>query len=488
MADITTFVSASITLQTSIAPQASFTQLFLVDHSDVPPDRRYIDTARASYSDDLTADANPYKFAQAFWSQKRTAQTLRIGRWISAATTPYFVCGTYETDYTVWASVTDGTFTVRDNAGTPNEDDLTGLNFSTATSFADVITILNTALAAIAVPNITGLDNALFSIDNVGRLILTHDPTITGASAATLTIVSEGTGTDLTTSTYMDVSNGTTVSGYDAEEPTAALTAISAINDEYYDVCIRGESAAQAQALATYIEARNKQLTLMITDANAKNPASTSDVPYILSQLGYNRTMCIYTEHTITDTGGWADAAIQGCVLPATEGTTSWSNEVVSGVFESGAYAGSPIALTTTEINALEGKNCCWIATVGNDTFMTPGLTVGGEEKRIMLGVDWLTSVLQSDYLTYMLNTPLPAFDDATLVAFENMLRARLNESVGRGIIVDTDARPVSISFPAADDFTAAQRASHTMTLSDVFSAYLNSVVNQVILTGEFRI
>ncbi len=41
---------------------------------------------------------------------------------------------------------------------------------------------------------------------------------------------------------------------------------------------------------------------------------------------------------------------------------------------------------------------------------------------------------------------------------------------------------------PIADDFTAAQRASHTMTLSNVFNAYVNSVVNDVAITGELRI
>jgi hypothetical protein len=490
MAVVQDFVNVSITLQTSTAPTVSFDQMFLVDSTDVPLDLRFRDTTKTGYTTDLTSTENTYKYAAAFWSQKRTADTLRLGRWASAATAPYFVCGDHETDYTVWKLVSDGSFTVKDNDS--NEDDITACDFTGITDLNGILTVLNAKLAAIGAPNITGLDSALFSFDIESRLILTHS--VTGAAAKTLTIISDTTGTDLSPAAYFDAgltgTDGLTVAGIDAEEPTAAITAIRAktSGDNWYDCCVRGESTAQQQTLAAQFEALQKQLTLVSTESGAKSAGSTSDVPYLLNALGYDRTMIMYTEHSITATGGWCDAAIQGAVLPAEQGTTAWSNEVVSGVFESGLSGGSPIPLTAGERTALEDKNCNYFVTIGNDTFMTPGLNCSGEEKRTIIGADWLETSIEGEIFSYDLNQPLPAFDAKTLAAYEKYIRRYLKEAKDRGIIVDTPDRPITVTMPDADDFTAAQRASHTMTLSNVFSAYINSVVNNVAITGEFRI
>jgi hypothetical protein len=483
------FVQVDISLETQVAPTASFSEMFLTDEdSVVPTDRRWLRTTRASYTDDLPSGTNAFNFAQAFWSQKRSAQYLYLGRWVKTAEAPYYVTGTTNgLTLADWVSVTDGTFTVQDNAGTPNEDDLTGLNFSTATSVADIATILTAAIQAIGAPNITGLDTAQFEFDNLGRLRLLHS--VTGAAAATLTIISEGTGTDLTGATYFDTANGFTIAGLDAEEPTAAVTAIRDLNDDWYKMALRSESAAQQQALAAQFEGLKKQVVFVSGVAADKDPASTTDVPYVLASLNYKNSSVIYTEHTVTATGGWVDAAVDGTVLPATEGTTAWSNESLSAAFSSGkASDSSAKELTTTETTALKDKNCNYIATAGGITFLTPGLNSSGDETRTILGVHWLENVIQNDIFNYNIANPLPAFDEPTLVAYEGIVERRLNEALTRGIIVNTPDRPITITFPTADDFTAAQRASHTMTLSNVFSAYVNSVVNEVVITGTFRI
>lgn len=491
MASITNHTSVAITLQTSAAPQTSYTQMFLSDSTDVPIDMRYRDTTRAGYTTDLTSGEETYDFAQNFWSQKRTAQTLRLGRWIKTASSPHFICGDHETSYAVWKLISDGSFAVQDNAGTPNKDILTACDFTGITDLNGILTVLNAKLAAIAVPNITGLDSATFTFDVTDRLVLTNSTT--GASAATITIVSDATGTDLSTSTYMDAgatgTDGVTVPGYDAEEPTAAVTAISNINDDWYDLCIRGESAAQQLALAAQIESLDKQLTLVTTDGDADDAAATTDIGYLTNALGYKHTMIIYTEHTVDETGGWPDACVQGAVLPALEGSTSWDHEELTGAYESGkGLAGEAIALTATQRSALGDKGYCWIEKVGNSTFLYNGKTVGGEEKRIILGVHWMQNSMVADMFSYRINTPNAAFDEKTLAAFEGIIRRYLTEAKARGIITDTAARPITITMPTADEFEVAERATGIMELSDVFSAYINPHVSDLIVTGEFRI
>jgi hypothetical protein len=482
------FVNWDIQLKTVVAPTKTFPAMFLTDDDSVVPlHRRYIITTRLAYEDDLPAGTEPRGFAQDFWSQSRSADKLYVGLWAKTALPPVYVTGaTKSLTLSDWTAVTDGTFTVRDNAGTPNEDDLTGLNFSTATSVTDIETILTAAIQAIAVPNITGLDTAVFEFNNVGELVLRHS--LSGAAAATLTIVSEGTGTDLTGASFFDIANGATIAGIDAEEPTDAVTAIRDLNDEWYKMSLRNESAAQQQALAAQFESLSKQLTLVNTETDAKNPASTTDVPYILKSLGYDNVSSTYTEHDINATGGRVDAVMDGACLPGTEGSIAWSNERLKSVFSSGKDAfGNAIELTATEVSALEGKNCNWIASTTVDTFATPGLNASGNETRIILLKHWMENELESRIFTYNLdNTPF--FDDTTLAAYEGITQAVVNEAFERGGLVDTEDRPITVVFPLADDFTAADRASHTMTLDNVFSAYITSVVNRLIGTGELRI
>lgn len=492
MAEVSDFVSCTITLQTGATPAVSYQQMLLVDSTDVPIDRRFRDTTRSGYTTDLTSTENTYKFAQSFWSQKRTADELRLGRWVSSASSPHFICGDHETDYTIWKLVSDGSFKVQDNTGTPLVDTITACDFTSITDLNGILTVLNTKLAALP-PNIVGLDTATFAFDIEDRLVLTNSTT--GAAAKTITIISDTTGTDLSVAAYFDAgtdgSDGLTIAGLDAEEPTAAISAIRAkpSGDDFYDCAIRGESAVQAQALAAQFEALDKQLTLVITDSDAKDSASTTDVPYLLSQLDYKNTMCIYTEHTITATGGWVDAAVQGAVLPAEEGSTAWSTEALSGVFESGKdIDNSPMALTTSERSALEGKNCNYVVNAGGSNYLRKGLVCSGDEKRVILGRHWMQNSIQADVHQHMLNVPLPAFDNDTLTAVEGVVRRYLTEALARKIIVDTRARPITVEFPGEDDFSASERASHEMTLSNVFSAYLNSSVTDVAITGELRI
>jgi hypothetical protein len=467
-------VNVSIALNTTATPVTSYNQMFLSDTSDVPIDRRYIDTTRSSYTSDLTSGTDAYNFAAAFWSQKRTAQTLRIGRWAKATVNSYMVGPNATQVASVYAALA-ATAQLKIVEGVANEDitpDFTG-----DTSMADVCTSITTALAASVLASAYTC-----SLDALGRIQIVSDQTVESVSWAT-----PAAGIDLSGTAYLGAS--VSVDAVTAEEPTAALTAISAIDDDYYDMAIRGESAAQQQTLAAAVESLDKQLTLVTSVADDKDPSSTTDVPYLLNALNYDNTKIIYTEHTITATGGWVDAVTQGCCLPATEGSVLWTSEELTGVFESGKDAfGSALPLTATERGALEDKNCNYIVLIGGFTYMRRGLNCSGEQTNIVLGRHWLQNSMSRDIHTYNVANPYSAFDNPTIGAYEKICRQYITEGVARKFLVDTPDRPVVFNFPDADDFTAAQRASHTMTLSDVFSCYMNSQVNDVVITGEIRI
>jgi hypothetical protein len=470
-------VSVTITLETTATPVVSFNQMFLTDTTDVPVDRRYLDVTKSSYQDDLTSGQDPYNFAQSFWSQKRTAETLRIGRWIDTATAALAVGPSATQVASVYAALTT-TAQLKIVEGAANED--INPDFTGDTTMADVATSIQ---AALALGTLTAAYTC--SIDNIGRIQIVSDNT--GASADAVSWTTPAAGIDLSLAAYLGAS--VSVAGFDAEEPTDALTAISALDDDYYDVAIRGEDTTQQKALAAYIEAKSKQLTLVTAVADDKDPSSTTDVPYVLNSLSYNNSKIIYTEHTITSTGGWVDAATQGTCLPALQGKVGWAQQKLTGVFQSGKDGfGSAKPLTASEVAALEDKNCGHIVATGGTTYLRKGLQCSGEQTNLISGKHWMEATMQNRIHDYNVVADLPAFDNRTLTAYEKIVREVLAEALEREFIVDTRDRPITVTFPDADDFTAAERASHTMTLSNVFSCYMNSQVNDVIVTGEIRI
>jgi hypothetical protein len=481
MAVIQDHVDVQAILQTAVAPAASFgINLFLVDDDQIPLDTRFRYTTKSSWDSDFNSTTVPYDYSNVYFAQKRVADKLMVGRWAKVATSPYWVAGSsYEKDYTVWKAVTDGTFTVVDNAGTPNKDDVTAVDFSAITSIEQVPSVLTTKIQAIVAPNITGLDTSEFKFDSLGRLVL--EMSTTGAAAAEVHIeaISPASGTDLAV-TFMDSANGKTVAGIDAEEPTDALTAISELDDSYWNIQIRGEDIVQAQALATYVEGKEKFLDLFVTDANAKNSGATTDIGYILEGLSTKRTLGIYTEHT----DEYPDSANAGCVLPAEEGTTNFAYEVLSLVSDSGLTK----PLTVTERAALSGKKYNWIETIGSNTYMYDGITFGNEEKRIMLGRDWFVARIREGIFTYQLNTPLAAFDNDTLTAIEGIIWEVANQAIARRILVNTAARPFSVTLPDADAITAATRATHKLTVVDAFQGYINSAINDYKIVGTWTL
>lgn len=474
MAVIQDHVDVQAVLETAQAAAKGFgLQLFLVDDEQIPIDRRFIYTDRESY-DELDSSSVPYEYAQVFFSQKRVPDELMIGRVALAATKVFFLCGpAYETDFSVWEAIADGSFEVDDGT---NQDVITGVDFTGITAFGQVLTKLNAKLAALVAPNITGLENAEFKLDFLGRLIL--EMQTTGASAPTIQIDSDATGTDL--NPLFDGDNGTEVAGVDAETPVDAVTAISQIDDSWYNLNLRGESSAEAVALASYIESKEKLLDLVVFDTTAKNPAVTTDVGYQLTQLNTKRTMVYYTEKTAE----YPDAAVSGTVLPTEEGSTNWAHEQLALVTDSGLVK----PLTVSERTALADKRYVWIEQIAGLTIMYDGITAGNEEKRVMRGRDWFVARIREALFSSMVNLPLHAFDNPTMSIVENIVRSVGAEGIDRAVIVDTPDRPFTVTIPDADTFTAAQRATHKAEIFSAFVCYINSAINDYKLVGTWTL
>ena len=475
-------------LQTAVSVPASLRKAtYFIDTAEVPLDRRYVEVTKSDYADTLDSSGYPYAYAGLHFSQKRVPQSLQIARWAQSASNPYWIAGDHETSLAAWQAVTAGSFEVA-VSGTPGtNDEITGVNFSGVTALSQVATVLTNAVQAVAAPNVTGLDTAVWSFDVYGRLIMTMPGT--GASAVSVTIVPASTGTDIS-ATLLDATNGTTVDGIDAESIADAIDALRAIDDTgfFYTAKFTTTSdtarATEILAMGAKVESLNKFAVITADDTDIKNSSVTTDIFSQMDQLAYKRTMGIYFENISSRSLIIPEAALLGCIIPADEGTVSFAFEELTGLTPSG-YS-SPLSKTLTDV--VTGKGGCVIETVAGFTYLYNGLTFGGEELRIMVGRDWFVSTIANALFSYQLQQPLTAFDNETLIAITNIIQETADVAITRRILVDTVERPFTVSPPDEDDFTQAQRASRRMEISNFFQGYLNSAVNDYQIIGTWTI
>jgi len=482
-APIDRFIPVTINLQDASIPQVSFgTALVLIDDDLIPLDKRKLFTSRAGYSNFATT-SDIYKFSQIYFFQDLVPEKVMIGRWAQSATNPYFYCGSHETSYAVWELVGDGSFTVTDGT---NSDIITAVDFDGITALSQVPTILTAAIQAVGAPNVTGLNTSAFEFDSQNRLVLRMSTS--GSSAETVSIVSGGGGTDLTTSSYMDVANGAAVAGIDAETPAEALTAIKNLDDSFWEVmCERSATATQLVGLATAAAGFGKHSTLVETSTDAVNDASTTDLGYQIKDGSISRCHTIHHQHTTE----WPDAAAIGRFLPEEEGSASIDWNALNGVKESKLAADgvSGTHFNDTEVAALEAKNYSYIVKPGGGPpILKRGRDADGSEHRHVLGADWCAKRIQEAIALMRLKNKSTNFDDATIQQIRAIVEYYFEEGVSRGFLVNTDDRPLTYNFPEGDDFTSQERASTRMSLPNAAIAHLNVAAETIALTMTFTI
>ena len=475
-------------LQTAVSVPASLRKaVYFIDTAEIPLDRRFVEVTKSDYADTLDSSGYPYAFAGLHFSQKRVPQSLQIARWAQAASSPYWVAGDYETTLATWTAISDGSFEVA-VVGTPTtNDEVTGIDFSSCTTLAQVATVLTNAVQALVGPNITGLDTAVWSFDIYGRLVLTM-PT-TGASADSIVIMAASAGTDIS-ATLLDASNGSSVAGVDAESIADAIDALRATDDTgfFYTAKFTTASdearATEILAMGAKVESLNKFAVITADDTDIKNSSTDTDIFSQMDQLAYKRTLGIYFENISDRPLIIPEAALLGAIIPADEGTVSFAFEDLTGLTPSG-YT-TPLTKSLTDV--VVGKGGCVIETVAGYTYLYNGLTFGGEELRIMVGRDWFVSTIANALFSYQLQQPLTAFDNETIVAITNIILETAAVAITRRILVDTAERPFTVSPPDEDDFTQTQRASRKMEISNFFQVYLNSAVTDYQIIGTWTI
>lgn len=420
---VSRLINVDIVLSPVAAQFQNLQSLLIVGDSDV------IDTAERirSYGmlDDVAADfgtsAPEYLAADLFFSQKPQPRQLYIGRWAQGATHGRLRGGSATTVLATWTAITNGAFkiVVDGNAAVA----VSSLNFSSATNLNGVATIINTALASATAGATVSWDGTRFVFKSNS----------TGASSSVGYLQAPASGTDIKAMLGGTQAAGAVqVAGIAAESAVACAAIMDGLQTSWYGLMFASTHIVDADhlAVAAYIEGSGNAHVYGVTsqDANCLDPASTTDIAYLLKGAGYERTAPQYSSSS-----PYAVASLLGRALTV---DFNQNNSTITLMYkqEPGVTAES---LNSTQAAALEAKHCNVFVNYNNATaIIQRGTMASGSYIDEIQGLDWLRNRIQTDVwnLLYTSPTKIPQ-TDAGMHLIANTIESGCAAGVNNGLL-----------------------------------------------------
>lgn len=397
---VSSVVAVSLQLTPAGAQAQSLSNLLILGTSTI------IDTVERfrSYSTlnavaaDFGTTVKEYLAAQKWFAQVPQPTNLMIGRWINAAASGGLRGGSLsvaQQAISVFNAISAGSFKITKDGGAPT--DITGLNFSGAANLNAVAAIIQAALTGI-----TCVWNSTYQ-----RFEFTSSTT--GATSSVGFLVAAASGTNISaTLGCTSTGGGYLFTGQALETAVAAVTLMDgSVGQSWYGVNIPDAVNADHLAVAAYIEAATVKHIYGITtqDAGVLVAATTTDIAYQIKQLAYKRTL---TQYSSAD----ANAVISAMARILTTNFNGAAT-VITLKFkqEPGVIAEY---LNTSQVAALEGKNCNVFVNYSNNTaIFEQGVMGDGTFVDIITGTDWLAITIQRNLynLLYTSTTKIPQTD-----------------------------------------------------------------------------
>jgi hypothetical protein len=242
---------------------------------------------------------------------------------------------------------------------------------------------------------------------------------------------------------------GRKLTGVDGTETwTAALTAMRAENDDWYGVVVSTITQADQELVAQYVQSNKLLCVLRSADTDMVDTAYDEDTPPdIASYLKANaldRTGVFYSPHAGELTEDAIDAAMLGRAFPKDPGSITWALKTLAGV--------AVYKLTSAQITTLESKNANYYTAVGGINITQFGTTGTGEFFDVIHGMDWLTSTIQSDVYTPLVQMDKVPYTDGGVAVLENALKGALQKGVNTNYLESyTTAVPLVENISSSD-------------------------------------
>ena len=216
--------------------------------------------------------------------------------------------------------------------------------------------------------------------------------------------------------------------------PETALQAVIILDDMYssawYGLVIPSASDSDTLAVSAYIEADSVLHFFGVTtmDASSLLSTSTTDIIYLLHQLGLKRTMAQYSSSS-----AYAVVSALARIL-----TTNWDGTQTAITLKFKTEPGvAAESLTLTQVNALEAKNGNVFVKYTNDVaILEQGITPSGQFVDAIIGSDWFATFIQSGVFNALYTNPtkIPQTDAGNHV-LSTVIENCCNQAVQNGLV-----------------------------------------------------
>lgn len=398
------------------------------------------------------------------FGQSPKVREVMIGRWARTATAGLLKCGVLsaaEATLSVWTAITDGSFRLKVDAG--SLANVTGLNFSAATTMNGVATIIGAA--------ITG---ASCTWDG-SRFRIVSDTTGATSAITYLTTATASVGTDISALLKGTAATATAVvDGIAAETALAGVQALANASGTWYGLvfaCATFPDQTACESIAAYIEAAtpSRIVGFTITDTGVLDAEDDTDLASVLSAADYRRSCCVYSANPY---------AVASLFARAFSVNFSGSKTVLTLMYKVLPGVTSE-TLTATQADTLKAKRCNVYAAFSNDTaIVLYGVMSGDAYIDEQHGLDWLANAVQTALwnLLYTSKRKVPQ-TEAGQHQLVNEVTHVLAEAVENGLVAPGTWN--------ADGFGQLERGDY---LSEGFYVYSAPIDSQDQATREQRI
>lgn len=248
------------------------------------------------------------------------------------------------------------------------------------------------------------------------------------------------------------------------------LAAIIAADPNWYGLLLDSQSSAEILAAAAWTETNKYLFVCNCSDTEIADPASTTDVAYLLKNSAYTRTALLFAQ---TQTLCYSAAAWMGRLFPTVAGSENWAFKTLAGI--------PADALTTSQIHAVENKNASVYSVLMGLNLTQFGHVASGEWLDVTRGTDALTNSIQVGILALQANALKVPFTDAGIDMYRSVISASLKQFVDTGFLSDTPAPTVSL--PTANSVDKTDKANRNLPLVS-FGATLAGAINSTSISG----
>lgn len=447
MPQLLPIANISISLATTAVSRKGFgTPIFIGSHRAFNERVRTYSSITAATADLLTG-SDELQAATAFFSQNPAPQFIKIGR--------------READVilTPDAPATDDVFTI-----TVSDTD------------GDLVAVSVTAIVTDTEEDIVdGIKAAIDGDPNVSVHVTT---TKNGTGSATTLTLSP----TLTADTFSISGLAKLTDTYTSTEVAGdALSAIEAVDNDFYFITAHDHTETFVLAMAAAVEARSKLYFTSNQDQAGLVALADPAVDTLgkLFELNYFRTAAIY--HHEADTK-FTECAFVGRGAPEDPGSITWANQQLAGVSTSSDSSGLDIS-ATQQIN-LVAREVNFIQNVGGVDITRQGRVSGGEWIDVIRSRDLLEARLTEAYQNQLINAPKIPYTDSGI----NSLRSTASSVLSRYVTTETNPNileendPFTLDFPRARDVSFADKAARTFNGS--FTARLAGAIHIVTVNG----